>query len=581
MNRLFGPALLAAVFLPATACMHGQAGSPDGGVTSGDPATRCAALASAMQGRWPGAEVRLISAEYHAAGPAILPPNPMGMPSGPAPLLPEHCELVGSMHERTGVDGQSYAIQFHLRLPAEWNGRFFMQGGGGTNGELGDALGQMGSGPPALAQGYAVLSQDSGHSNRTNSPPEKGGMTSFGMDPQARAEYGGTSLPVTVGAAKALVNSYYGAAPTRSYFVGCSKGGQEGMMLAQRHPALFDGIIAAAPGMSLPRAAIAQAWDTQALAAVSAKPPTPASIASSFSNEDLQLVSSAVLAACDRDDGIADGIVGNFPSCTTAKVKPRLDGLACTGSKDQTCLSTNQIDALVKIHEGPRNSSGSQLYTSFPWDAGWADFGWRIWKMGSPDGSIPSLNVAMGAPALAQIFTTQPTLPGLGLQGSLNYALGFDFDQDAAKIYARDGLFLRSAWDDIGARSPDIAAFAALGHKMIVPHGVSDPAFSVKDTTAWWDETNTQMGGNAANTVRVFPVPGMGHCSGGPATSDYDAFSALVEWVEQGRAPDTITARSTPNTPWPNRSRPLCPWPKIAHYVGTGSAESADSFECR
>jgi feruloyl esterase len=540
---------------------------------------RCESIATLMQGAWPEASTRIESAVFRPAGPMDAPAG-QGPAAAEPLILPAHCDLVGRMQERTGIDGQPYAIRFHLRLPAEWNGRFFMQGGGGTNGNLGDAVGDTGGNQPALAQGYAVLSQDSGHDNAVNSSPERGGATSFGLDPLARANYGHASLPLSVGAAKAGIAQFYGDGPSLSYFFGCSKGGQEGMVLAQRYPALFDGIVAAAPGMSLPRAAIAEAWDTQSFALAAEKPLTPASLAASFSDADLHLVREAVLDACDAQDGLADGIVSDFPACTSATVLPALSARTCTGDKQEGCLSAAQITALKRVQEGPRNLPGEALYKAFPWDAGWSDAGWRIWKIGAANGGIPSLNVAMGAPALAQVFTVPPANPGSGLQGALAYAMQFDFNRDAPAIYARSAAFPRPAWEDIGARSPDIAAYAARGGKLIVPHGVSDPAFSVADTTSWWEEVNRRMSGRAAQTVRVFPIPGMGHCRGGPATDQYDAFGALVDWVERGDAPERLLATAGPNSPWPGRSRPLCPWPQIAHYKGQGDTSAAESFTC-
>lgn len=504
---------------------------------------------------------------------------------GPPPMLPAHCDLTGVLNERTGKDGQHYAIRFHLRLPAEWNGNFFMQGGGGSNGEIGDAVGRLGGGAaPALAQGYAVASQDSGHDNATNSVPDRGGPVAFGFDPQARADYGGASLEPVVAAARAAIQRYYGTSEKYRYFVGCSKGGQEGMMLAQRHPELFDGIVAAAPGFSLPRAAVAEAWDTQSFAAVaqaSGAPPSPASLAATFSDGDFRLVGKAILDACDAADGLVDGIVGAFEQCTSAKVLPALAKVTCTGAKDATCLSPGQVTALRRTHGGPRNSKGDALYASFPWDAGWADMGWRMWKIGSADGRVPALNVLLGAPSLATVFTTPPTPPGVPLLGPLKYALAFDFDRDAPRIYATGPGFPRSAWTDIGARSPDLSGFVRRGGRIIVPQGVSDPVFSIADTIAWYRDLNTRTRGRGSATARLFPVPGMAHCGGGPATDSFDAFAPLVRWVEKREAPDRIVAKAGPMSPWPGRTRPLCAYPAVARYKGSGSIEDANNFVCR
>jgi feruloyl esterase len=492
-------------------------------------------------------------------------------------------------------------------MPAQWNHRFFMQGGGGLNGELGDAIGLLGGGAaPALAQGYAVLSQDSGHDNAVNGVPqrggaapfggnrkaiaeyggtaEQGGAAAFGREPQARADYGGASLLPVVEAAKALIGVYHGAPADHSYFFGCSKGGQEGLMLAERYPQLFDGIVAAAPGISLPRASMAAMWDTQqfANAARHAGPSvTPANLADSFSDADFALLGKAVLNACDADDAVVDGMVGNFPLCTSEKVLPALKAVTCTGAKNSSCLSTEQVQALARVHDGVRDAKGKTLYAGFPWDAGWADAGWRAWKIGSADGQWPARNLMLVAPALALVFATPPIVPAPGLDGSLAYALNFNFDRDTAKLYATTASFPRSAWDDLSARSPDLTAFSRRGGKIIVPQGVSDPIFSIDDTLQWWREVDQRAGGQAAAAVRVFPVPGMSHCGGGPSADGYDAFAALVRWVEKDEAPDRLIGQSGATTPWPGRTRPLCAYPTMPRYKGSGDINVAESFECR
>lgn len=539
-------------------------------------AAGCAALAQADPG------IRVAGAVWHEAGPISLPPPPPGAPPMPPLALPAHCEVTGVLHERTGVDGQHYAIRFHLRMPADWNGKFFMQGGGGTNGELGDAIGRLSGGAaPALVQGYAVMSQDSGHDNAVNTVAARGGASSFGFDPQARADYGGASLRPSVEAAKATVKAFYGKAAGTSYFVGCSKGGQEAMMLAQRYPDLFDGIVAAAPGFALPRAAIEEAWDTQAFAQVvtaSGQRVTLATLAQSLSAADSALVGKAILAACDKDDGAADGMIGDFTRCTSAKVLPELARITCQGAKQDGCLSVAQVAALQKVQGGARNRRGEPLYASYYWDAGWADPGWRIWKVGH--GPVPSINVLMGSPSLGAVFTAPPTAVADDPNAKLAYLIGFDLDRDAAKIYATDAGFTRSAWQDIGARSDGLSAFKRRGGKLIVPHGVSDPVFSLADTIAWYGDVDKRNGGRAAGFVRLFPVPGMAHCQGGPAADGFDAFGALVNWVERAQAPDQIVGTAGPMSPWPGRTRPLCAYPKVARYKGAGSLEAAASFVC-
>ncbi len=513
---------------------------------------------------WTGDKARIVSAK------------PVAAASG----QPAHCDVSGIMHEREGRFGQSYAIRFRMRLPENWNQRMLFQGGGGSNGVVGDALGNVSTGPSALAQGYAVIAQDSGHDNATNSDPARNGALAFGFDPEARADYGNTSLKASADAAKALIRAVYGRGPKFSYFVGCSKGGQEGMAFAQRYPDVFDGIIASAPGFALPRAALAEAWDSQAFASVAGARGSVklADLARTFSAEDFNLVRAVILDACDEDDGVKDGMVADIMGCTDKKVLVRLDTKICADAKSDACLTAAQVTALRRVMSGAKTSGGQALYSGWFWPASIHAPDWRMWKIGSADGRVPPLNVFLGAPALASAFTTPPVALG-DPQSMLDYQLGFDFDRDASKIYATGDGFTRSAWQDVGMRSSNLKAFKARGGRLIVPHGESDPVFSLKDTLAWFDTVNSENGGRAADFVRVFPVPGMCHCGGGAATDRYDMFTALVNWVEHGKAPNAVIATAGPATPWPNRSRPLCAYPQVARYVG-GDIESAESFKC-
>ena len=247
--------------------------------------------------------------------------------------------------------------------------------------------------PPAIAQGYAVVSQDSGHDNATNSVPSRGGNVAFGFDPEARANYGGASLRLVAETAKAIIHSYYGRPPERSYFVGCSKGGQEGMAFAQRFPDEFDGIVAGAPGFSLPRAALAEAWDTQAfgslVAAGDAKSFDAKLLPTSFSDAQFRVARDAVLAACDADDGVQDGITAAFESCTWRRVVEGTETQKLFRVEGDSCLSDAQIDVLGRVYAGPKNSSGKSLYSDWPIDAGMGSDGWRIWKIGPAGGRFP------------------------------------------------------------------------------------------------------------------------------------------------------------------------------------------------
>lgn len=533
---------------------------------------RCSALVGAsVEGAG-----RIISA---GAGPAeIRAPFP-GLP--PA-VLPAHCELTGVLQERTGALGQHYAIRYHLRLPAAWNGRLLFQGGGGSNGELGNAIGATGgSAPSALARGFAVVSQDSGHDNATNTDPKWGGQMVFGTDPVARRNYGHASLPLVTQAAKTVVARYYGKPAKHSYFYGCSKGGQEGMAAAQRYPELFDGIVAGAPGFALPRAGLNEVWSVQNFAALArqqtGQPATVKSLAQTFTPAQFGVVRNAILKACDAADGLVDGITADVRQCTGKKVLAQLKARACVAGQTGSCLSDQQIGTLVKVMDGPRDRSGRSLYAPWAWDAGVGSPMWSMWRIGSEQ--MPALDVVLGGGSVSTVFRTPAVSVPATPAALLAFQQGLDLSEGERLIYARNGQFESSAWEDIGMHSADLQRYFARGGKLMVPHGSADPVFSLLDTLQWWERVQARFGLQTGDHLKVYPVPGMAHCGGGPAVSDYELLQPMVDWVESGKAP-SIVAHAGDQTPWPGRTRPLCAWPLVARYRG-GDHEKAESFVCR
>jgi hypothetical protein len=292
----------------------------------------------------------------------------------------------------------------------------------------------------------------------------------------------------------------------------------------------------------------------------------------------MAIVAEAVAKACDADDGIVDGMVQNLAQCTTARVLPALEARTCAEKKTETCLSREQTVALMRSIGGPRDSHDRPLYAEWPWDVGIGDREWRIWKIGIP-GAMDAINVMLGSPALSALFVTPPSDVAATPEASLHYQLSFNFDRDAAKIFGKSAEFPRSGWDLVGAQSTDLNRFRQRGGKLIVPHGGSDPIFSINDTIQWWRKVDAANHGEAAGFVRVFAVPGMNHCAGGPATDQYDALTAVVDWVEKGTAPNLIPAKAGPMTPWPGRTRPLCPYPTYARYH-SGDLNQSQSFAC-
>lgn len=499
---------------------------------------------------------------------------------------PAYCLVQGKVNQRTGADGKQYAIGFEMRLPLAWNGRFLDQVNGGNDGNVVPAEGDVAT-PygrvSALARGFAVLSTDSGHNGNDSTNAEFGLASGnvFGLDPQARDDYGYTANATTAPVAKAIIEKYYGKAPAYSYMMGCSNGGRHGLVTASRYPDLFDGIIAGDPGFDLPKAAIQHAWDVQSFQIADPD------IRKAFSPADMKLVAAKVAESCDSLDGANDGLVGDSRAC---QKKFKLSDLTCTGEKNANCLTKNQVTALERSMGGPKDSAGKQLYSDWPFDSGMGGGNWRTWKLEStvpPWNNMPLISV-MGAGSLSYIFTTPPTKTPGDPASLLNFLTKFNFDTDAPKIFATDATFKESAMDFMAppdVANPTLADFKAKGRKLIVYHGQSDPVFSVNDTIQWYEKLTANNGGDASGFARLFTVPGMTHCNGGPATDQFDALSAMMTWVEAGQAPDQIIAAVSPTNPdlpadWSkSRTRPLCVWPQIAKYK-EGDKEQAASFQC-
>jgi feruloyl esterase len=365
--------------------------------------------------------------------------------------------------------------------------------------------------------------------------------------------------------------------------VGCSNGGRHALVGATRLASEFDGFLAGAPGYNLPQVALQHAWDIQSFSQANTDVPH------AFSRDAMRVVADGVRAQCDALDGAADGIVGAIAACERTFDLERLTCSVNGGSGE--CLQPQQVAALKRSFAGPVDKTGRRLYSSWLFDTGVASNDWRTWKLESP---IPGFNgspliATLGAGSLAQIFTTPPTDVAGTPQALLEFLRAFDFDRDAPKIEATTPAYPMAAMDFMAPtdwRNPRLAELKAAGGKVIVYHGVSDGAFSVQATIDWYEKVRANNRGDRADFARFYPVPGMAHCGGGPATDRFDAFSALVAWVEQGKAPgDLLATVRADNQELPaewskTRTRPLCDWPKVARYRGTGDLESAASFVC-
>lgn len=521
--------------------------------------------------------------------------------------LPENCYVQGRMNERTSaVDGQVYAIRWEMRLPKDWNGRLFFQPNGGNEGTLAtpttQAYGRLLGGSPdstGLARGFAVVTTDSGHDSAANTTVAPGIRSqAFGRDPAARTEHAHGYVATVTPMAKSLVKAAYGKAPDRSYMVGCSNGGRVGMVTAARYPDLFDGILAGAPAFNLPKAVVAGIWNGQQMAAVSPLVGGKADISNSFSQANLDLVAAKVIEQCDALDGLADGMVGDRAACKAA-FNLATHVPTCGATPDATCLSAAQKTSLGKMMGGPTDSTGKALYNDWPYEPGMAAAGWRTWQMGNTSNAAgpasasnpTSFIVALTGPSMGFMFTNPPQSPTVvtGLGSSLfDYVMGYSMDSDAAKIFGTGNGFNEAPYSEFTPPDPtDLSKLRNRGAKLLVFHGNADAVFSVNDTLSWYAGLS-KTHSDASAFSRVFEVPGMTHCSGGPAADKFDMVTALVDWVETGKAPERVlaTARSAALNPGlgsipTGRSRPLCAHPKVARYAGSGSVEDAASFTCQ
>jgi Tannase and feruloyl esterase len=558
-----------------------------------EPAAACTGLAALRT--FPVASTEITGTSY----------LPAGSTSAEGVALPGHCRVQGIIGKRMGTDGFPYGTSFEIRLPSDWNGRFMFQGGGGTEGTVPPATGVAGMLSPTLARGWAVASQNGGHDSGELPVPNQ-----FFLEPQAVADHAYHSIDVTTQTAKFLIDAYYGRRPDHSYFVGCSTGGRQGMVLSQNFPDYYDGIVAGAPVYDLEAVALGENWDAQAVAAI-----TPASVRkfaqragavtpslirralnhiplwhAAFPDADQKLFTRAVLAACDGLDGAADGVIDDLPACQ-AKFDPATfvfpdsgQPLQCAGAKTAACLSPEQIGVVKKIKQGPRNSLGEPIRSSavtavrdhadntvvgYAWDGGFMTPAGipprKFWTPFSPPGDF--------AQALGQMSYTWvlPANPGAD-------PLRFDFDKDIGKLNGNTPMVSYSA-------STDMTKFKERGGKIIWYHGVSDPGPPVLATIAYYDAVMARNGGwgQTATFSRLFLVPNMGHCGGGPSTDQFDMLTPLVSWVERRIAPDRIIASGTRfASPPAIRSRPLCPYPQQTRYTGPagGDLGQAANYSC-
>jgi feruloyl esterase len=497
----------------------------------------CVASAAAQQAntceslagfKAPGVEIT--KAAPIAAGTTVQIPF-----AGPVPPLPAYCRVEGVINRRKGVGGEEFGINFALALPEKWNGDFLMQGGGGGNGIVSPPIGLVATaGTPALMRGFAVLSNDTGHKSHS-------GAFDFGFnkDQQAYLDFAYQANAQVAGLAKQIVAAYYGKQAAYSYFAGCSTGGREGMVLSQRYPTVFNGIISGDPAMrtGLSNLAIGR-WIPITFNQIAPKDANGKPlIEQAITDADRKLIADALIKQCDAKDGIADGLISDPLGCDFDP-----ETLACKGGKTDSCLAPEKAAAIKKAMDGPKTLSGTQVYPPFLYDTG-----------------------ITSSAGLRGILS-----PGAGIFGPATTDLSMDVAKEA----------VAGIQPLVDSMSTNLSTFSGSGGKLIFYHGDSDPWFSPLDTFRYYKNMAEANGGQEAVSKwnQFYFVPGMSHCAGGASLDQFDLLGALVNWVEKGTVPASVTATGKA---FPGRSRPLCPYPAHAQYKGQGDTQDASNFECR
>jgi feruloyl esterase len=466
----------------------------------------------------------ITSAQVVPPGTFTLPPtSPV---TAQISQLPAFCRVTATL---TPSGDSEIGIEVWLPI-ADWNGKFEAVGNGGWAGVISyDWLGA------ALQEGYATASTDTGH---------VGGNASFAIGhPEKVVDFAYRAVHEMAVKSKAIISGFYGRAPRLSYFTGCSTGGRQGLMEAQRYPEDFDGIIAGAPANNQTHLS---AWRIAVEAKILQNP------ASVVPPAKLALLNRAVLAACDANDGVSDGLLADPRQC---QFDPAT--LLCRGAEQDDCLTAQQIEAVKMGYAPATRKTGEFVY---PGLVPGAETGWAMLTGENPEPGL--IDVGMfGCVAQEDRAWDWRT---------------FDLDRDTAMIDKKAGF--------IDAVNPDLSAFRAHGGKLLIYHGWNDGgsggAISPLNTIQYYESVLARMGTSQQDWLRLFMVPGMGHCGGGPGPNQVNWMAALERWRESGIAPDRLIASRVSNN-HVNMTRPICTYPAVAKYSGVGSTNDAGNFACQ
>jgi feruloyl esterase len=479
-------------------------------LASGAQAAGCASLVSLTS-----AKTQVVLAQSVAAGSFTPPDSPR-----PVPDLPTFCRVVVSLHPSSDSE-----IGAEIWLPQNWNNKLLIVGSGGWGGAI-DYQGLA----SALRRGYAVGATDDGH--------KSSGAGFIPGHPQKFIDFAYRAEHETTLEAKALVKALYAQTPSHSYWQGCSGGGREGLIQAYRYPDEFDGIIAGDPA-NIRR----NAWALW-LAGASLKDP-----ASYIPPSKYPMIHDAVLAACDANDGLKDGLIDEPEKCHVD-----FTALQCKAADGPDCLTSRQVQTARTMISPATSKTGAVLFPRL-----------------EPGTELRWGRMAAG-PGPADLFLDE--FRYVVYQDANWDWHTFDLDRDAAKAHAIDRR--------LDEMDPHLGPFAKHGGKLLLYHGWADQQVAPGSTIDFFSSAGRLSADpkQAGNWIRLFMAPGMAHCAGGEGPDSFDSLSALEQWVEQGQAPQRIVAvhRTSGKV---DRSRPLCAYPQVARYNGTGSIDAAENFTCR
>jgi hypothetical protein len=503
-------------------------------------ASRCESMAALKL-----PDTTITSAQEVAAG-AFVPPGASAPPAS-AKDLPAFCRVMATLKPAKDSD-----IKVEVWLPLTgWNGKYRGQGNGGFAG----SIVYFGMGV-AIAEGFATASTDTGHAG---SPVDASWALGH---PDKIVDFGWRAIHEMTVKAKAMIQAFYGEPTKRSYFAACSNGGRQGLMEAQRFPEDYDGIIAGAPANYWTKVFSTFIWNIQAT-----KDP-----ATYIEAKKIPAIAQAVVAACDANDGVKDGVLNDPREC---HFDPKV--LLCKEAESDSCLTAPQVTALKKIYDGPVDARGKQMFPGFFPGGEQGGGGWGTWITAQSPGK--DLQTAFASGFFNNMITAKEALDLKTI--SVETAVKLADEQQAQTFNAVD---------------PNLKPFMARGGKLIVYHGWSDAALPPLGAIQYFNSVETALGAQSrASFMRLYMVPGLQHCGGGPGANsfgeftpaggaDHDLYKALEKWVEDGPAPDKIIATKFVNeadhTQGVKMTRPICPYPKTVHYKGTGDTNDAVNFEC-